>query len=99
MLRLSSVGIPNARIRSASWKFGPRGSGTVTDSHNLTQQEQVAKMEEIRGLDMKKLDWSRLLGFEQIVPERAGQDRVSDRVDGKTTILPAKIGDKVGTKL
>lgn len=41
-----------------------------------------------------KLDWNRLLGFEQVA-----EDRVSDEADLAGTKVGSKLGQKVGVKL
>ena len=41
----------------------------------------------------KKLDWNRLLGFEQVAGERSA---IGGRIGGK---VGEKVGEKVGTKI
>jgi hypothetical protein len=44
-----------------------------------------------------KLDWSRMLGFEQVAAERTVNAKLGSKVGGKPAIS-AKVGVKIGTK-
>ena len=56
-----------------------------------------------------KLDWSRMLGFEQVAADRAPADKIGSKAGMKPTTIgskaglkpaaiPVKVGVKIGTK-
>jgi hypothetical protein len=65
---------------------------------SLDEMANYCKTMRTKGTNMKKLDWTRLLGFEQIANERQSfrGSRLTSKVGGKTG---AKPGTKLGVKL